>query len=233
MKRALLWVCLVGCGGGGSTMDMPPGNNPLPDGGKNPSMSDSGMQTGNDASEMPDVSVPTQIGNYGPKDKPDFKTPDELCAYVNQNRKDYQPHDRFKGPPWSGSYHMNTTWPLTLTIDSALMAEAQMRASALANGMQPQGQPYSDGQPPPHDYLWITGVDSAHYVIQTQEKPGDWTSDLVGNIHAGITPSNGTSRMAMFYHDPGGAGPVLSKIGCGGAQSPGGSSWWWVVVMGQ
>ena len=56
---------------------------------------------------------------------------------------------------------------------------------------------------------------------------------ITGNIKAGITPSNGTARMGMFYHDPGGSGPVLSKIGCGGAQSPGGSSWWWVIVFGQ
>jgi hypothetical protein len=80
----------------------------------------------------------------------------------------------------------------------------------------------------------VTGVSSAHYVIASQEQPGDWSPEMfTGNIKAGITPTNGTARMGMFYHDPGGAGPVLSKIGCGGAQSPGGSSWWWVIVFGQ
>jgi hypothetical protein len=233
MDRAKFFVCalLAACGGGPGFGD----DTMSADGGSTPPQNkpDSGTQTGQDA-EAPDAGGPTQIGNYAPKDMPDFKTPDELCAYVNKNRQDYQPHDRFKGPPWSGSYHTNTTWPLTFTMDSALMAEATMKAQALAGGQQPQGNPYSDGEPPPHEYLWITGVDTAHYVIASQEKPGDWSPEMfTGNIKAGITPTNGTSRMAMFYHDPGGSGPVLSKIGCGGAQSPGGSSWWWVVILGQ
>lgn len=223
---------VLACGGGGSFPDDGQGSDggtkgPGPSGG-----SDGGGSAANDASEQPDAG-PTEIGNYGPKDKPDFRTPDQLCAYVNEQRKGYQPHDRFKGPPWSGSYHTNTTWPLTLAVDAALMSEAATRAKALAGGMTPEGQPYSDGSPPPHEYLWVTGVDTAHYVIASQEKAGDWSPDLVGNIHAGITPTNGTSRMAMFYHDSGGSGPALGKIGCGGAQSPGGSSWWWVVVLGQ
>lgn len=75
------------------------------------------------------------------------------------------------------------------------MNEAANTAKSLANGQAPQGNPYSDGQPPPHEYLWITG----HYVIASQEKPGDWSPEMfTGNIKASITPTNGTSRMAMF-----------------------------------
>jgi hypothetical protein len=170
------------------------------------------------------------LGVYGPDDMPPFTNAEELCAFVNSERVSYQAHERFRGLPWSGEYHSQVTWPLELTVDPGLMDAADEEAAALASGKNPDGSPFSDGAPPPHQYLFVAGVSSSAYTISTEELAGDWTADLVGNITAGITPNNGTARMALFYQDPGGAGPVLSRIGCGGAATPEGHRWW-VVMM--
>lgn len=234
MRAWAIALVLVGCGGGGGGSGSE--GTPADDGGapsKPPARAgDGGGGGGGTDSGGAADSGPGEIGNYGPKDMPAFRTPAELCAYVNTERQGYSNHQRFRGPPWTGAYHDTTTWPLTLAVDPTLSAEAASRAQKLAAGGSPEGSPYSDGSPPPHQYLWITGVDTSHYVVASMEQPGNWTPDLVGNITAGITSSNGTTRMALFYHDPGGAGPVLSHVGCGGARSPGGASWWWVVVLG-
>jgi hypothetical protein len=170
------------------------------------------------------------FGSYGPDDAPPFKTAPELCAFVNGERMGYSGHERFRGAPWSGEYHSNVTWPLQLSVDATLSSEAQALAQSLASGQSPAGSPYSDGSPPPHEYLWVSGINTDQYVVATLEGPGNWTTDLVGNVTAGITPNNGTARMALFYHDFGGAGPALGRIGCGGATAPGGERWW-VVKM--
>lgn len=170
------------------------------------------------------------FGSYGPDDAPPFHTATELCAYVDSERASYQGHDRFRGPPWSGEYHQTVTWPLQLAADAELSSAAQAEASALAAGQPPAGQPYSDGSPPPHRYLYVAGVGTDAYTIATEEIAGDWTTDLAGNLTAGITSNNGTARMALFYHDEGGTGPTLTRIGCGGAASPSGGRFW-VVKM--
>jgi len=170
------------------------------------------------------------FGTYAPGDDPPFKTGAELCAYVNEERAGYAPHDRWRGPPWNGEYHQNVTWPLALTIDAALSSEAQAQAAALAGGGSPEGAPYSDGSPPPHQYLYVSGVNTASYMIASEEKAGDWTTDLAGNLVAGITSNNGTARMGMFYQDSGGSGPALTRIGCGGAATLAGGRWW-VMLM--
>ena len=170
------------------------------------------------------------FGSYGPSDAPPFETASELCAYIDSERASYQGHDRFRGPPWTGEYHQTVTWPLQLAVDASLSAAAQAEALALASGQAPAGQPYSDGSPPPHQYLYVAGVGTDAYSLATEEHPGDWTTDIAGNLTAGITSNNGTARMALFYHDEGGTGPALTRIGCGGAASPGGGRFW-VVKM--
>jgi len=226
---------VVGCAGGDEDIGGPA--SPTPAGGdaasdSSPTSSETGDDPDTGTSDPgTDTATPEPTRNYGPKDAPLFKTPAELCAYVNEQRDAYASHDRFKGPPWSGSYHTDTTWPLHLTVDASLSDDARGRATKLAAGAKPDGAPYSDGSPPPHEWLYVSGVDTDRYVVASNEKGGDWTTDLAGNLHAGITTNNGTARMALFYHDAGSSGPVLKRIGCGGAVSPGGSSWWWVIVM--
>jgi hypothetical protein len=170
------------------------------------------------------------MGNYGPNDAPPFKTGAELCAYVNEERLGYSSHERYRGLPWSGEYHQEVTWPMQLAVDTALSKEAAAVAGALASGQSPEGAPFSDGAPALHQYLYVSGVSTASYTVSTLEAAGDWTTDIAGNLTAGITANNGTARMALFYQDSGSGGPALGRVGCGGAATPSGERWWVVKL---
>jgi hypothetical protein len=169
----------------------------------------------------------------GPDEMPYFKTPDELCTYVNDSRQTSQGHDRWRGLPFKGEYHTVKTWPIKFTIDPALNAAAQAEAEALAGGAAPQGSPHTDGMINGnllHQYLYVDGVETSNYMITSQQLKGDW---IVGSYKAGLINANGTARMALYYHDSGGIayGPKLNRMGCGGKFNPVDKSTWWVVKL--
>lgn len=169
----------------------------------------------------------------GPDEVPYFTTPKELCTYVNESRMASQNHDRWRGLPFNGEYHTSKTWPITFVVDASLSAAAQAEAEALAGGAAPQGSPHTDGNINGnllHQYLYVDGVETANYMISSQQLKGDW---IVGSYKAGLINANGTARMAIYYHDSGGAafGPKLSRMGCGGAFSLKDKSTWWVVKL--
>jgi hypothetical protein len=103
-------------------------------------------------------------GTAGPDETPYFTTPELLCNYVNQARQTSSGHDRYRGRPWQGEYHMTHFWPLTFTVDQTLMDAAQAEADALAAGASPQGFP--------HNGRWV----AAGHTSSPMERPGGSSS---------------------------------------------------------
>jgi hypothetical protein len=172
-------------------------------------------------------------GTAQPGETPHFTTPEELCAYVNDTRTAFADHARWRGLPFKGTSHNIKFWPLTFSADEALSVEAQAEADALAGGAGQKGTSHTDGMLGGellHQYLYIHAVDTASYMISSQQRAGDWTP---GSFKAGFIDSNATARQALYTHDTGSApyGPKLTKIGCGGAFSPADGSTWWVIRL--
>ena len=147
-----------------------------------------------------------------------FATIDAHVAYLNQTRSDYEAHDRWRGIPWSGESHTTVTFPLQFPVDGELAAPAQIEAARVAAGGVPAGTKVL-GQNGENRELWVDGLNSAAWRITAIEMPGDWTVPMFGHERAALHPSNGSARMALFYHDFGGAGPAIKRIGVGGAVS--------------
>lgn len=145
-----------------------------------------------------------------------FASSDAHVAYLNQTRSEYEAHDRWRGIPWSGESHTTVTFPLRFTVASDLAALAQTEAARVAGGGTPHGTKVP-GQNGENRELWVDGLNSAEWRITAIEYPGDWTVPMFGHERAALHPSNGSARMALFYHDYGGAGPVITRIGVGGA----------------
>jgi hypothetical protein len=162
-------------------------------------------------------------------DRPYYNSPEELCAYVNSQRQSDQGHDRYKGFPWRGAYHQTRTWPIPMTIDPTLSQVAQAEAQRVAAGGSPAGQSSDDSswrRP-----VWFGGVETAQEVVTSQDRPGEWDPSTDFASKAALIGTNGSARMGLFYHDSGGDGPALRKMGCGGALASDGQSKWWVVVL--
>jgi hypothetical protein len=163
-------------------------------------------------------------------DTPPFTNGPELCAWLNVQRQGYQPHDRWRGLPVSGEYHTNVTWPIQLAIDPALSARADAEARRVATGGSPAGTPIQLNF---NKTLWFDGVSTASYTVTSRDVPGDWVAaPFTGDFTAGLTTGNPGARMGLYYQDPGGAGPVLTRVGCGGALAPDGASRVWVIAFG-
>jgi len=145
-----------------------------------------------------------------------FASIEAHVAYLNQTRSQYEPHDRWRGIPWTGESHTMVTFPLTFTVASDLTPLAQTEAARIAGGGTAQGTKVP-GQNGENRELWVDGLNSAAWRITAIEFPGDWTVPMFGHERAALHPTNGSARMAFFYHDFGGAGPVITRIGVGGA----------------
>ena len=144
-----------------------------------------------------------------------------MFDYVNGQRTSYQPHDRYKGFPFGGgSYHTNVTWPITFTWSAAAAATAQAEANAVAAGGTPSGSETDSN--PGANHLFIAGLNTADYMVTAQESAGAFSTD-----QCTLCNSNPFMRMAVFYHDPGGDGPVLTELGIGAAAV--GADTWWVL----
>lgn len=146
----------------------------------------------------------------------------QMFAYVNEQRQGYLSHERWRGLPWTGSGHTMHTWPVTFEWDDGLAAMAQAEADALAAGAAPQGSPATDGLTPP---IYVAGVDTAHSMVSGREDANSWE---VPNTSS-LSKEHGSARMAIFYHDPGGQGPVLTRLGIGAADAGDGGTWWTFV----
>ncbi|TET33478.1 MAG: hypothetical protein E3J72_16800 [Planctomycetota bacterium] len=126
----------------------------------------------------------------------------------------YGYHDRYKGFPWRGEQHTNQTWPITFQRDSGLEAKAQAEAERINAGGTPKGEQRSG--------LYLDGVDTANYIIACKEL--DSTS--MGKEGPPMSKNWGTARLAIHYHDAGGDGPVITKIGIGAVDAGEGHTWW-------
>ena len=80
----------------------------------------------------------------------------------------------------------------------------------------------TDGVTPP---IWIEGVDTGHYVVSGEEKSDSWGVEN----QSSMSHHHGSARLAIFYQDPGGAGPVLTQLGIGAADGGGGDTWWVLI----
>lgn len=162
-------------------------------------------------------------------EKTPFSTAEELCAWVNQQRQGYAPHDRWRGLPVSGEYHQNVTWPMAFTVDPSVSALADAEAKRVAAGGAPAGTPVQLNF---NKTLWFSGLNSSSYQVTSSDVPGDWIpAQFTGDFTAGLTTGNPAARMGIYYQDPGGGGPVLARMGCGAALAANGQSRHWVILL--
>ncbi|TET32665.1 MAG: hypothetical protein E3J72_19040 [Planctomycetota bacterium] len=158
----------------------------------------------------------------------------DLFNYVNEERGSYSNHDPYKGIPWKGSYHNNRTFPLSFSWDDALAGSAQAEAESLAAGGSPQGTRVNGQDSSQQKPFWVSGINTGNWMISCKEDPGDWdnyktmSSDKKFALHS----SNGSARLGLHYHDFGGDGPRISRLGVGGAADGSGSTWW-VLQFGE
>ncbi len=165
-----------------------------------------------------------------------FTTVAEFMEFVNEQRRNYGGeggygrHDRWKGIPWVGEYHTNTTFPNAFPWDEGLAARAQEEACRLAAGGAVAGTRV-DGASPGQKPFWIYGINTADWMISCKEDPGDWEpGPFGGDLLFGLHNSNGSSRLGLHYHDFGGDGPAINYAGAGAAEA--GGSTWWVLQFG-
>ncbi len=148
-----------------------------------------------------------------------FGSVQEMFDYMNGERQSYEPHDRYRGFPFGGEYHMTVTWPMVMQWSDEAAALAQAEADAVAQGAGPTGQMTFAN--PGADPLFVDGVNTANYMVSGPERPGNFETDTCT-----LCNSNPFMRMAVFYQDPGGQGPVLTKVGIGAADMGNGNTWW-------
>ena len=152
-----------------------------------------------------------------------FGSIDGMRAYVNEQRAGYWSHERWKGWPFfGGEYHTNYTWPQDFTWDEGLATQAQAEADRVTAGGTPTGDE-TDGNPGVA-HLFIDGLYGAPYMVSGPEEANIW-----GTQESALGRENGFMRMAVYYHDYGGDGPVLTKIGLGASDAGGGDTWWVMV----
>jgi hypothetical protein len=129
------------------------------------------------------------------------------------------------------------------TWDDALAASAQAEADALAAGGGPSGtqQNGSNGLPicamAP---FWIDGINTGSWKISFAEQPSHWMQTMYESCPPttfALTPDNQHARMGLHYHDFGGDGPAITRLGVGAALVPDGENGeckvWWVLQFGE
>lgn len=167
-----------------------------------------------------------------------FATVDDFYAFLMQQRREYGGedgfgrHERYKGIPWQGAYHEDTTFPNEFARDATLDARAQAEAERLAATSAPDGVEVPGASPGQRSF-WVSGINTADWRISLAEEAGDF--DAAGGFGGGDLPfaldsSNGSARLGFHYHDFGGDGPVITHMGMGAACD--GTRTWWVLQMG-
>jgi hypothetical protein len=171
-----------------------------------------------------------------------FASVEQFFAFVNDERAQYTDHPRWKGLPWQGEGHDQFTFSPTFTWDDQLAAQAQAEAEALAGGASPSGnqQNGSNGLPIcAMSPLWIDGLNTASWRISLGETVADWNPPPSGSCPPttfALSPQNQHARMGLHYHDFGGDGPAIQRLGVGVAVEPvdaaGECKVWWVLQFG-
>lgn len=174
-----------------------------------------------------------------------FNDAQGLFNFVNDARADYGglnmylPHPRYKGIPWQGEGHENWTFSIVMDWDEDLAAQARAEAEALASGANPQGTQVN-GQASIHNPMWIDGINTGNWQITVTEDLDDWQKDpnnpFSSDVPFALDKSNGSARLGLHYHDFGGDGPAINRLGVGGAlgEGPGGDCQvWWVLQFGE
>ncbi|HFE47025.1 MAG TPA: hypothetical protein ENJ18_16330 [Nannocystis exedens] len=166
----------------------------------------------------------TDTGTTGGAQDPSFGNSvlddvSDMFDYVNGERQDYQPHDRYRGFPLAGGYHQTVTWPIVLEWSDSAAAIAQAQAQAVAQGAAPKGMPTFAN--PGTEPVYVEGVDTTMYMVEGVERPDQFLTEICT-----LCNSNPAMRMSVFYQDPGGQGPVLTKLGIGAADMGNGDTWW-------
>jgi len=134
----------------------------------------------------------------------------DMADIINEGRLSYETHDRYWGIPFSDDhFHSDVTWPLVMTWDDNAAAIAQNEADAIAGGATPSGINVENG------IIWISSPCTAPFMVHTDE--------------ATMSAINPFMRMAVLYHDFGGNGPVLDKIGIGASDVGNGDTAWVLV----
>jgi hypothetical protein len=95
-------------------------------------------------------------------------------------------------------------------------------ADAVAGGAPPTG--YETMANPGANHLFIEGVNTSKYMVTGKESGGNF-----GTEQCTVCNSNPFGRMAIFYHDSGGDGPVLTSLGVGASAV--GADTWWVLIF--
>lgn len=158
--------------------------------------------------------------------------PKAFAQWVNDVRDMYggKPpygyHTRYKGMPWEGEDHSNMTFPWHFTWDDDLACQAQQEAERIAAGGSPEGQ-RADHQSyyvdPPRPFF-VHGLNAADWRLTAKELRNDeWFP---------LDQGNGSARMGLFYHDFGGDGPAINRVGVGAAIVGDCTEIWWVLQFG-
>jgi hypothetical protein len=166
----------------------------------------------------------------------------QFHTYLNTERNQYgtgfMPHQRYKGYPWQGEGHDMFTFSIPFNWDDGLAASAQAEAESLAAGAAPTGhqQNGSNGLPfCPAAPFWIDGINTSAWKISFAEHETDWMPppDHVDSCPApfALSADNQHARMGLFYHDFGGDGPAINKVGVGAAVGED-CEVWWVLQFG-
>jgi hypothetical protein len=199
---------------------------------------DDGGDDGDTGDPMPDVGD----GGADPGEQPDISECSHWAdvqaffAELNTRRGQYgaEPpygwHDRYKGIPWQGDGHNNVTFPVRFTWDDELAARALEEAQRLADGGQPAGARVAGQNGGSRDF-WVDGLNTADWRITHAELPADWEGTYDNARPAALHVSNGSARMGFFYHDFGGDGPAINRMGIGAAMTPS-CQVWWVMQFG-
>jgi hypothetical protein len=131
----------------------------------------------------------------------------DMFDWINSQRVGYEPHDRYWGIPFSDDhFHQSVTWPITMTWDETAAAVAQNEADSIAAGGPPSLISVENG------IIYVSTPCTAPYMVHTVEET--------------MTSVNPFMRMAAYYHDFGGQGPVLDKLGVGASDNGDGTTSW-------
>ena len=243
---------------GGDTDDSDGSGDPTA-GATTDSMTTSGDPTGDDSAgstdgPMPDVGDddddPTTTSGGAPDPDPGiadcslFGDAEGLFDFVMSARGDYAgegiylAHARYQGIPWQGNGHDTWTFPNKMTWDGGLADQAQAQAEQLAAGSNPQGTKVN-GQASVHNPMWIDGINTGDWQITVTEDLTSFSPDanpFSSDVAFALDKSNGAAREGLFYHDFGGSGPTITRLGVGGAlgEGPTGECQvWWVLQFGE
>jgi hypothetical protein len=157
-------------------------------------------------------------------------TADEMFCWVNMNRINYQFHGRNSGCIWGGDEGGQVTWPYEMLWDADLTAAAQAEAEAVAAGSPPAGIGENNGW---DHTLYADGCGTSEYTVTSPNDLREHWPDAgySPDKAAGLSKSNGTARMGVFYYDPGPDAPTLRRMGAGLAEV--GDTRFWVVKFGE